>query len=72
VIDKDYMEWCVLKEVFPRAKILLCQFYAISYRKKVMRRPTFRLKVSQCEELLDLMIQLLDRHAFVHLGVPVH
>ncbi|KAE9183756.1 hypothetical protein PF005_g21954 [Phytophthora fragariae] len=47
VIDKDYVEWNVLKELFPRAKILLCQFHAISYWKKVVRRPIFRLKVSQ-------------------------
>ncbi|EGZ14858.1 hypothetical protein PHYSODRAFT_509158 [Phytophthora sojae] len=38
VIDKDFVEWRVLKTLFPAAKVLLCQFHAISYWKKVMQR----------------------------------
>ncbi|EGZ13249.1 hypothetical protein PHYSODRAFT_510456, partial [Phytophthora sojae] len=37
VIDKDFVEWRVLKTLFPAAKVLLCQFHAISYWKKVMQ-----------------------------------
>lgn len=61
VIDKDFVEWGVLKDAFPRAKVLLCQFHAISYWKKVMKRPLYRLRVSQCEELLVQMMKLLYR-----------
>ncbi|ETO73167.1 hypothetical protein F444_10858 [Phytophthora nicotianae P1976] len=59
VIDKDFVEWGVLKVAFPGAKILLCQFHAITYWKKVMKRPVYRLRVSQCEELLVRMSKLL-------------
>ncbi|KAE9112620.1 hypothetical protein PF007_g11026 [Phytophthora fragariae] len=45
VIDKDYVEWNVLKELFPRAKILLCQFHAISYWKKVHISSTVQLSL---------------------------
>lgn len=38
VIDKDFVEWRVLEKAFPAAKILLCQFHAISYWKKVIQR----------------------------------
>ncbi|POM65557.1 Hypothetical protein PHPALM_18705 [Phytophthora palmivora] len=59
VIDKDFTEWKVLEECFPEAKILLCQFHAISYWKKVMKRSIYGIKIAQGEELLGLMIKLL-------------
>eukprot|EP00644_Phytophthora_capsici_P010711 jgi/Phyca11/81054/gw1.9.876.1 len=37
VIDKDFTEWRVLEKSFPHAKILLCQFHAISYWKQVIK-----------------------------------
>ncbi|POM68644.1 26S proteasome non-ATPase regulatory subunit 11 [Phytophthora palmivora] len=59
VIDKDFTEWKVLEECFPKAKILLCQFHAFSYWKKIMKRSIYGIKLSQGEELLGLMIKLL-------------
>ncbi|EGZ20253.1 hypothetical protein PHYSODRAFT_489519 [Phytophthora sojae] len=63
VIDKDFVEWRVLKTLFPAAKVLLCQFHAISYWKKVMQRAPYKLKVSERDELLNLMIKTLYRYA---------
>ncbi|ETM49617.1 hypothetical protein L914_06178, partial [Phytophthora nicotianae] len=59
VIDKDFTEWRVLQTAFPKATILLCQFHAITYWKKVMKRSVYRLNVSQQEVLLKLMVKLL-------------
>ncbi|KAK1929226.1 Zinc finger SWIM domain-containing protein 3 [Phytophthora citrophthora] len=59
VIDKDFTEWKVLEECFPKAKILLCQFHAISNWKKVIKRSIYGIKIAQGEELLCLMIKLL-------------
>ncbi|ETM51374.1 hypothetical protein L914_04779, partial [Phytophthora nicotianae] len=59
VIDKDFVEWQVLEKCFPNTKNFLCQFHAISYWKKVMKRPAYRLKMSQREELLQMMTKLL-------------
>ncbi|ETL92937.1 hypothetical protein L917_08816 [Phytophthora nicotianae] len=36
VIDKHFVEWRVLEECFPTAKVLLCQFHAIMYWKKLV------------------------------------
>ncbi|KAE9047748.1 hypothetical protein PR001_g4077 [Phytophthora rubi] len=55
-IDKDFVEWRVLEECFPDATILLCQFHAISYWKKVMNRSAYRVKIHQ---LLSSMTGLL-------------
>ncbi|EGZ17928.1 hypothetical protein PHYSODRAFT_379976, partial [Phytophthora sojae] len=30
VIDKDFQEWDVLEEIYPEAKVLLCQFHALT------------------------------------------
>ncbi|ETI54306.1 hypothetical protein F443_02848 [Phytophthora nicotianae P1569] len=62
VIDKDFTEWKVLEECFPSAHILLCQFHAISYWKKVMKRPVYHIKVVESEDLLELMMKLLYCH----------
>ncbi|OWZ05074.1 hypothetical protein PHMEG_00022904 [Phytophthora megakarya] len=59
VIDRDFTEWKVLEESFPNAKILLCQFHAISYWKKVMKRSIYGVKIAQSEELLALMMKML-------------
>jgi hypothetical protein len=51
VIDKDYTEWAVLRERFPGARVLLCQFHAIKwfgtvlYKKKYNIKPRLRAKV---------------------------
>ncbi|ETO68365.1 hypothetical protein F444_14778, partial [Phytophthora nicotianae P1976] len=59
VIDKDFLEWQVLEQTFPNAQIVLCQFHAITYWKKVVKRKEFRLRVADREDLLDLMTKLL-------------
>ncbi|OWY90121.1 hypothetical protein PHMEG_00041894, partial [Phytophthora megakarya] len=59
VIDKDFVEWKVLEECFPGAHVLLCQFHAISYWKKVMKRPVYRIKVAESEDLLNIMMKML-------------
>ncbi|ETK79533.1 hypothetical protein F441_14879 [Phytophthora nicotianae CJ01A1] len=61
VIVKDFTEWKVLEETFPSAKILLCQFHAISYWKKVMKRSVYGIKIAQSDELLALMMKRLFR-----------
>ncbi|POM71023.1 Hypothetical protein PHPALM_12469 [Phytophthora palmivora] len=38
VIDKHFLEWHILEKCFPDAKVLLCQFHALSYWEKVLRR----------------------------------
>ncbi|OWZ01515.1 LOW QUALITY PROTEIN: hypothetical protein PHMEG_00027076 [Phytophthora megakarya] len=37
VIDKHDVEWRVLEKCFPDAFVLLCQFHALSYWKKILR-----------------------------------
>ncbi|ETN18833.1 hypothetical protein PPTG_04307 [Phytophthora nicotianae INRA-310] len=59
VIDKDFLEWQVLEQTFPNAQIVLCQFHATTYWKKVVKRKEFRLRVADREDLLDLMTKLL-------------
>lgn len=59
VIDKDFVEWQVLEECFPTAQVLLCQFHAITYWKKVMKRKVFELKMAQREELIELLTKML-------------
>ncbi|RLN02859.1 hypothetical protein BBJ28_00021202 [Nothophytophthora sp. Chile5] len=39
VIDKDLTEWRVLEEVYPHAKVLLCQFHALMAVKKKVSAP---------------------------------
>ncbi|OWY97904.1 hypothetical protein PHMEG_00031452, partial [Phytophthora megakarya] len=43
----------------PGAHVLLCQFHAISYWKKVMKRPVYRIKVAESEDLLNIMMKML-------------
>ncbi|OWY98354.1 hypothetical protein PHMEG_00030901 [Phytophthora megakarya] len=37
VIDKHFVEWRVLEKCFPDAFVLLCQFHALAYWKKILR-----------------------------------
>lgn len=71
VIDKDFTEWKVLEESFPNAKILLCQFHAISYWKKIMKRSVYGIKTAQSEELLALMVKLLFRYVATVLSIHI-
>ncbi|KAE9200594.1 hypothetical protein PF005_g15279 [Phytophthora fragariae] len=46
VIDKHLAEWQVLERCFPDAKVLLCQFHALTYWKKILGRK-FGLKPAE-------------------------
>ncbi|RLN10476.1 hypothetical protein BBJ28_00022180 [Nothophytophthora sp. Chile5] len=50
IIDKDFVEWRVLEEMFLNAKVLLCQFHAISYWKRLTQR-RFSLKLTERDEV---------------------
>ncbi|EGZ04776.1 hypothetical protein PHYSODRAFT_535661, partial [Phytophthora sojae] len=47
VINKDFMEWRVLDRAFPDAKVVLCQFHALTYWRKVCARAKFNLSMNQ-------------------------
>ncbi|POM71282.1 Hypothetical protein PHPALM_12167 [Phytophthora palmivora] len=59
VIDKDFVEWRILDDAFPSAKILLCQFHALTYWRKVCRRPKFDLKMAQRDEMEAAFAKLI-------------
>ncbi|POM71926.1 LOW QUALITY PROTEIN: Hypothetical protein PHPALM_11446 [Phytophthora palmivora] len=59
VIDKDFVEWRVLEKAFPKAKIILCQFHALTYWRKVCRRPKFNLKVTQRDVMESAFAKLI-------------
>lgn len=63
VIDKDFVEWRVLERCFPQVKVLLCQYHAITYWKKLLRRRQFDLRVSDREELEKFFLMMLKRCA---------
>ncbi|KAF1328639.1 hypothetical protein FI667_g6596, partial [Globisporangium splendens] len=68
VIDKDFVEWRVLEERFPGAKVLLCQFHTLTYWKKLLQKPKYNLKVKQrddIEEVITQMIYSTTESAFV-------
>ncbi|KAE9022365.1 hypothetical protein PR001_g13158 [Phytophthora rubi] len=46
VIDKHFVEWKVLERCFPDMKVLLCQFHALTYWKRLLGRK-FGLKPAQ-------------------------
>ncbi|EGZ28239.1 hypothetical protein PHYSODRAFT_375298, partial [Phytophthora sojae] len=41
VIDEHFTEWKVLNKCFPSAWVLLCQFHAIAFWKKLLRKRCF-------------------------------
>ncbi|POM69324.1 Hypothetical protein PHPALM_14403 [Phytophthora palmivora] len=59
VIDKEFVEWRILDDAFPSAKILLCQFHALTYWRKVCRRPKFDLKMEQKDEMEAAFAKLI-------------
>ncbi|RLN53846.1 hypothetical protein BBJ28_00022879, partial [Nothophytophthora sp. Chile5] len=58
IIDKDFVEWRILDECFPSAKVLLCQFHAITYWKKRVNK-TFNLKTSEKDEAQGYFADML-------------
>lgn len=61
VIDKDFVEWRVLERCFPHVVVLLCQYHAITYWKKLLRRRQFDLRIAQRERLQSFFMQMLKR-----------
>ncbi|KAE9172750.1 hypothetical protein PF004_g27181 [Phytophthora fragariae] len=59
VIDKDFVEWRVLEKAFPNAKVLLCQFHALTYWRKVCRRVKFNLTMVQRDEMEAAFAKLM-------------
>jgi hypothetical protein len=51
----------VLETCFPEAKVLLCQYHAVTYWKKVLQKRTYDLKVAQREVLEDMIIRMMKR-----------
>ncbi|KAH7485107.1 hypothetical protein PRIC2_004271 [Phytophthora ramorum] len=52
-IDKDFNEWRILEAQFPRAKVVLCQFHAITAVKKKMTEPKYEIS-SPDRDLVEL------------------
>lgn len=51
IIDKDFVEWNALVKCIPDAKVLLCQYHAITYWGKLLSRRKYDLRVAQREML---------------------
>eukprot|EP00644_Phytophthora_capsici_P019595 jgi/Phyca11/132954/e_gw1.276.4.1 len=80
VIDKDFVEWRVIETCFPIAKVLLCQYHAItSWRKLLARRskannssgPPFNLTVVQRDDLESMFARMLNRYEFETFAILV-
>lgn len=72
VIDKDYTEWIVLEDVFPAAKVILCQCHAVTYWKKLVQRPQYTLTVSTREELLGFFGEVVFAYVQSHRFRSLH
>ncbi|EGZ26436.1 hypothetical protein PHYSODRAFT_483448, partial [Phytophthora sojae] len=59
VIDKDFMEWRVLDRAFPDAKVVLCQFHALTYWRKVCARAKFNLSMNQRDAMESAFANLI-------------
>ncbi|KAG6943168.1 hypothetical protein JG687_00018619, partial [Phytophthora cactorum] len=59
VIDKDFVEWRVLDKAFPDAKVLLCQFHALTYWHKVCKCDKFKMKVTERDTMESAFAKLI-------------
>jgi len=59
VIDKDLVEWQVLEKAFPDAKVVLCQFHALTYWRKVCKRAKFDLTMTKRDEMEAAFAKLI-------------
>lgn len=66
VIDKDFVEWQVLEECFPTSVVLLCQYHAMTYWKKLVQRRKYELTTIQRDDVESLFIQMMYRCVSVH------
>eukprot|EP00644_Phytophthora_capsici_P003852 jgi/Phyca11/108653/e_gw1.15.512.1 len=61
VIDKHFVEWSVLEECFPCARVLLCQFHALTYWKKLIGS-RFKLKLADQDTVQAFFSKMLYRY----------
>ncbi|OWZ09543.1 LOW QUALITY PROTEIN: hypothetical protein PHMEG_00017738 [Phytophthora megakarya] len=54
VVDKDFTEICVVKSEFPEARVLLCQFHAITYIQERIAKTEYGLDAVQRARLKPL------------------
>ncbi|POM59699.1 hypothetical protein PHPALM_31532 [Phytophthora palmivora] len=59
VIDMDFVEWRVLENAFPDAKVILCQSHALTYWRKVWRRAKHNLTMAQHENMETSFAKLI-------------
>jgi hypothetical protein len=59
VIDKDYVEWAVLQEVFPNSEVVLCQFHVLKWFKHVITKPKYGIPVSMRDDVMDILRALV-------------
>lgn len=62
IIDKDFTEWSVLERCFPAAKVLLCQYHAITFWQKILQRKTYNLFAATRDDLHDQFVHMLKRY----------
>lgn len=55
VIDKDYTEWGVLARVFPKARILLCQYHVIACFELVVTSSTYAIPLSLRKQVYAIL-----------------
>ncbi|KAE9122095.1 hypothetical protein PF006_g17730 [Phytophthora fragariae] len=63
VIDKHFVEWKVLERCFPDMKVLLCQFHALTYWKRLLGRK-FGLKPAQRDVAQRCFAKMMYRSVF--------
>ncbi|RLN56452.1 hypothetical protein BBJ28_00022527 [Nothophytophthora sp. Chile5] len=66
VIDKHFVEWSVLGKCFPKAKVLLCQFHALSYWKKLTTK-RFNLKNGERDTVQRCIANMVYRYIHIML-----
>ncbi|EGZ08624.1 hypothetical protein PHYSODRAFT_525645, partial [Phytophthora sojae] len=55
LVDKDFTEISVLKQAFPDARILLCQFHVVKYLGEEVANSAYGFSVWQKEQLRDVV-----------------
>jgi len=55
IIDKDFTEMSVLKEVFPDVIVLLCQFHVLKYLREEIARTDYGFTTWQKQQLQSIM-----------------
>jgi hypothetical protein len=54
VVDKDFNELTVLRDAFPQADVVLCQFHVQKYLKKIVAHPKFDISVQVRKDLHNI------------------